>query len=126
MSTTILAEKTRLDLGHTDLEGCLVFQKDTGQLVLMSPSGSEQVLGAETFDDCGTELIAQPGCVFIEAFGLKEKLPAALLATGLVEEVSTTRAGMWSAPLHEMRLSGVEIQTDAGVETDTDDETKKE
>lgn len=123
MSTTILAEQIQLNLGHTYLEGRLVFQEDAGQLVLVSPFGSEQVLGTGTFDDCGNELVAQTGCVFIEAFGLKKNLPAALLATGLAEEVFTTLAGMWSAPLHEMRLLAIEIQTSTDV--DTDDKKKE-
>ena len=107
MSTTTLAEQITLDLGHTYLEGQLVFDSETQRLVLVSPTGTERVLGTATYDDQGTPLSAEAGCVFVEAFGLDAKLPAALLGTELVEEVSVTTAGVWAAPLHQMRVTAL-------------------
>ncbi|MET0887107.1 MAG: hypothetical protein ABWX92_11720 [Mycetocola sp.] len=102
MTRITIAEDVRLDLGHTDLVGTLVFEGD--DLVLIAPSGTDRVLGQRVFHVSPENVMEAPaGHVFIEELGLASKLPAALVSLGCFAETNR-HAGVttWGADLVEV------------------------
>lgn len=92
MTRITIAEDVRLDLGHTDLVGTLVFDGD--DLVLIAPSGSRQTLAQRSTSEPGEEIGVAEGHLLIEEMGLNRLLPTALVALGLFKEVA--RHSGWS------------------------------
>jgi hypothetical protein len=96
-----IAEDVRLDLGHTDLVGTLVF--DGGGLVLVTPSGSTHLLGDHTSMD--GKFQAPDGHILIEEVGLSRTLPAALVALGCFTETERHKGfSAWGADVVELRV----------------------
>lgn len=101
-SITPIADDVRLDLGHTIKTGALSLRDD--RLVLVTPTGTAEVLAKSVFVGIdGDTIAARQGAVLIEEFGLSQKLPAALVASGHLREVSRHSAiSPWGVDVVEL------------------------
>lgn len=83
----VVAEGVWLDLGHTELVGTLVLDDDG--LVVINPSGKKQLLGRNTMaGSIGGRMQAHRGHLLLEESGLLRNLPAALVGSGICEEIA--------------------------------------
>lgn len=100
-AVTIEAD-VRLDLGHTDLVGSLVF--DGEELTLITPSGTARCLGRRGYARTpGDVFQAAEARVLIEELGLNRALPAALVATGHFLETNRHKdLSFWGADVVEL------------------------
>jgi len=104
MNGITIAEDVRLDLGHTDLVGNLVF--DGEGLTLVTPSGTNQLLGHMLFIVKPGEVIQAPEfSILIEELGTLRTLPAALVALGGFSEVARhTGVSTWGVDVVELSV----------------------
>jgi hypothetical protein len=104
MTALTIAKDVRLDLGHTDLVGTLTY--DGEGLVLVTPSGSTQLLGSDLYPSASGEVRQAPlGCVLIGEMGLHRLLPAALVAQGLCKETARHRGiSAWGVDVIELEV----------------------
>lgn len=108
MQRIIIDEDIRLDLGHTDLVGTLVF--DDNGLAIISSTGSAQVLGRPQYASLTGDAHQAAGAdqILIEEMGLTSTLPAALIRQGYCEEVARHQGlSAWGADVVELRVLAV-------------------
>lgn len=99
-----IAEDVRLDLGHTDFVGNLVF--DGEELALITPSGTAQRLGHRLYTRAPGDVVQAPaGHILIEELGLTRALPAALVGLGSFQETDRhVGLSFWGADVVELRV----------------------
>lgn len=104
MQRITIDEDVRLDLGHTDLVGTLVF--DDKGLAIVSPTGSAQVLGRSQYVLVnGSIHEAAADHILIEEMGLTSTLPDALVRQGYCEEVARHQdLSAWGVDVVELRV----------------------
>ena len=105
MQRITIDEDIRLDLGHTDLVGTLVF--DDFGLAIVSPTGTAQVLGHPQYAllTGGVHQAAAADHILIEEMGLTSTLPAALIGQGYCEEVARHQGlSAWGADVVELKV----------------------